>query len=202
MASQAPPAPGARHGRLIVILKDPSKVESAPQAAEGLASRSADASSAADVSSTAEVAAETTDSPSVQDILDRHDASMMLMFGATTERVQNDQAHFSVMSAMGAATQEDSQAPQTDDLPDMSLFHHVDAHPEKLEQLKSELLAHDDVDAAYIKPPVLPPLVSVPVPTKAQVPSTTPNFIGNQIYLNAAPDGIDAAAINPYHRGA
>lgn len=191
MASQAPLAPREQHAQLIVIFKDPTKVESTPQATESLASPSADASSAADVSSTIEVAAET-DSPSLQNILDRHDASLRLMFGATTERVQNDQAHFSVMAAMSGTSQEDSQAPKADDLPDLSLFHQVDAHPEKLEQLQSELLAHDDVDAAYITPPVLPPRVSVPVPTKAKPPSTTPNFITNQIYLNAAPAGIDA----------
>lgn len=148
MASQ--PTTGPTHGQLIVTFKPEAKVTKGSQGLE---------SPAVDVSS-------------LQNIIDRHGASVNSLFGPVL-----DQPHDSAL--------------HVDDHHNLASFHHVHAAPEKLEQLASELLAHEHVDAAYIKPAGSPPIAHALVVTKVEPAAVTPSFVDKQIYRNAAPVGID-----------
>ena len=117
-------------------------------------------------------------------ILKTHGATLTPLFGANEERVQAD-------AALRAA----SPGPAS------HLFYHVDAPDDRLDALAAELLKHDAVDAAYVKPAgEVPSAVFVdsemeinamsPMPEDA--PPATPDFTARQLYLDAAPGGIDA----------
>jgi len=151
MASQTTAVPTQGHPQLIVTFKPEAKVTRTPQ---GLVSPAVDVSS-------------------LQSIIDRHGASVHLLFGPTEDQIHND-------------------APLVDGHPDLARFHHVHAPPENLEQLASELLAHEHVDAAYLKPVGSPPIAHSLIATTAKPPTVTPNYTNQQIYLNPAPVGIDA----------
>ena len=75
-------------------------------------------------------------------------------------------------------------------------FYHVEAPEDQLDELASKLLATDVVDAAYVKPPaelaVDAEVLNDMTPRVDAAPAATPDFTPRQIYLNAAPDGIDA----------
>jgi hypothetical protein len=81
------------------------------------------------------------------------------------------------------------------DLPEMTSFYRVVADDEKLDGLASKLLETDVVEAAFVKPPMEPPVIfeeAVLPPNPEPAPPVTPNFNARQIYLDAAPAGIDA----------
>ena len=68
-----------------------------------------------------------------------------------------------------------------------------------MDELAAQLRQHDAVEAAYVKPPGEPPLLREHVeqlnamqPRTDDAPPSTPDFSARQIYLNAAPEGIDA----------
>ena len=89
---------------------------------------------------------------------------------------------------------------------DLSVYYHVDAADEELEELADALSRQDVVESAYVKPPGEPPEdpdLPVDAPLTDGVPAT-PDFSARQIYLNAAPAGIDAryAWTQPGGRGA
>ncbi|WP_299715301.1 hemopexin repeat-containing protein [uncultured Tenacibaculum sp.] len=63
---------------------------------------------------------------------------------------------------------------------DPKSFFLIESKPKDLERIKKDFLASDLVEAAYIKPPAVEPNGS------------TPDFTGNQGYLEAAPQGVDA----------
>ncbi len=106
-------------------------------------------------------------------------------------------AEASVMSPMGA---------KSDDMPDLSVFYHVQASDDRLDNLAAKLARQPHVAAAYIKPAAeLAQTGSARkqetdnaldlnqmAPLMEDAPPATPNFIGRQGYLNAAPGGIDA----------
>jgi len=85
----------------------------------------------------------------------------------------------------------------------MHLYYHVEAPDEKLETIQKKLLKNDMIDGAYIKPKGEPPIApdaDMSPPENMEffstsddgAPATPPDFRNRQIYLNAAPAGIDA----------
>lgn len=111
-------------------------------------------------------------------LLDAHGARLKPLFGPSEEHV-----------LAAAATQ------PTVSGPGHHLFYHVEAADEQLDALAQELLKHDAVEAAYVKPageaPVLP-LDQLSVELEGSAPAATPDFTNRQGYLDAAPGGIDA----------
>jgi hypothetical protein len=82
-------------------------------------------------------------------------------------------------------------------LPDLSLFYHVEAADDRLDDLAEQLSAHEAVDAAYVKPRGEPPVApseadAPPEEASGEAPAATPDYSGRQIYLNPAPAGVDA----------
>lgn len=81
---------------------------------------------------------------------------------------------------------------------DMGLFYHVTTPTDDPEALAERLRAVDGVAGAYVKPPGEPPvaidleILAETVPAAGEPPAATPNFMARQIYLNAAPAGVDA----------
>jgi subtilisin family serine protease len=75
------------------------------------------------------------------------------------------------------------RAEATAKIPNLSLFYTVHAPVERFEQIAARLRRLRMVEGVYIKPPV-----DLPAP----VPAVTPDFSGQQGYLNSAPGGIDA----------
>ncbi|MBI3269639.1 MAG: S8 family serine peptidase [Planctomycetes bacterium] len=98
------------------------------------------------------------------------------------------------------------------ELPDYGGFYHVSAPSERLEELAASLRSLDEVEGAYVKPAGEPPIADVAEeegintmsPSAEEAPAVTPDFTSRQIYLNAAPAGIDArfAWLVPGGRGA
>jgi hypothetical protein len=79
-----------------------------------------------------------------------------------------------------------------EDLPDLGAYYHVEAAPERLEELAQTLRDMEEVEAAYVKPAGEPPILNDMAPSPEDAPPATPDFTARQIYLNAAPAGIDA----------
>lgn len=82
-------------------------------------------------------------------------------------------------------------------------YYRVEATDDQLDALARELLAADEVEAAYVKPAAELAVMTLErpagtaagindmAPTGDAVPAT-PDYTDRQIYLNAAPEGIDA----------
>jgi Subtilase family len=126
----------------------------------------------------------------VQDTLNRHGASLKLLFGPSEDRVRSQQDDLPMRALRSAS--DSSETPQAQQLPDLASFYRVNAPVDKLDQLATELIAHDHVEAAYVKPPGAPPIFLQDMKPLRLAPSVTPNFISRQTYLGAAPEGIDA----------
>ena len=84
--------------------------------------------------------------------------------------------------------------------PDLSIFYHVEAPEEALDDLVNQFQKFEAIEAAYVKPPSEPPVwvgddeeivITDLEPTGEGTPAT-PDFSASQFYLNAAPEGIDA----------
>ncbi|MEO6001363.1 MAG: S8 family serine peptidase [Chitinophagaceae bacterium] len=76
---------------------------------------------------------------------------------------------------------------------DLTTYYKIEADEDKLEKIQETLLNENLVDGAYIKPQMFPPVIlTKPQPASQEAPPTSPSFISRQIYLNAAPAGIDA----------
>jgi Subtilase family len=167
MAAQGTATPPTGEAELVVIFKPTAQVQATPN---GL------------------LAGPSVDISSVQAVLDRHDASIRLLFGRSEDRLRKQQEE--VLSAASADATGPGQAP-----PDLASFYRVQAPSDKLAQLAEQLRAEDQVEAAYVKPAVSPavftqePLLRF---STAAVPATTPNFRDRQTYLGPAPGGIDA----------
>jgi hypothetical protein len=89
-----------------------------------------------------------------------------------------------------------ADVPAASDLIKLSLFYRVDAPDDRLNELAESLRKQELIDAAYVKPPIEPAgavLDKVTAKTFAEPQEVkTPDFSDRQIYLNAAPEGIDA----------
>jgi hypothetical protein len=114
----------------------------------------------------------------VSRVLARHKATLVPIFGPTEERVM----------ARLAAHGEAAQAP----MEDLSVFYRVEAPTERLEDLRDELAKTELVEAAFIKPAVELPRINDMAAAPDEPPPATADFSTRQIYLNAAPAGVDA----------
>jgi hypothetical protein len=77
-------------------------------------------------------------------------------------------------------------------VPDLSVYYHVEAPAAELDGLAEELAAAEGVQAAYVKPASEPAALNDMAPAPEDAPPTTPDYLGNQLYLEAAPGGVDA----------
>jgi len=82
--------------------------------------------------------------------------------------------------------------PNSASVSSMDTFYHVDGPEEKLDELAERLRELDEVAAAYVKPAGEPPELNDMQPSPNEAPAATPDFSLRQIYLDAAPAGIDA----------
>ena len=114
----------------------------------------------------------------VSRVLTKHKATLVPIFGPTEERVM----------ARLAAHGEAAQAP----MEDLSVFYRVEAPTERLEDLRDELANTELVEAAFIKPAVELPRINDMAAAPEEPPPATADFSPRQIYLDAAPAGVDA----------
>jgi hypothetical protein len=111
-------------------------------------------------------------------LLKRHGARMQPIFGATEERVMARQAAHP--AAVHAPTE------------DLSVFYRVEAPTERLAELRDRLAASELVEAAFVKPGTELPAINDMAAAPEEPPPASPDFSARQIYLNAAPAGVDA----------
>jgi hypothetical protein len=118
---------------------------------------------------------------SLNKLLKENGAIMTPVFGAE-ERVQR---------AMMAASPEVAET-----IPPLPNYYHVQADDGKLDMLAEEMLSQNLVSCAYVKPPAFPPVymeaAEAAAPQFQVAPPVTSDFNMNQLYLDAAPGGIDA----------
>jgi Subtilase family len=77
--------------------------------------------------------------------------------------------------------------------PDLSVFYKVEAPGNRFEELAERLRSYEVVETAFVKPPSeLPQLLNNMVPSMSPAPPSTSDFTSRQLYLQAAPNGIDA----------
>jgi len=86
--------------------------------------------------------------------------------------------------------------PEVDlEIPDLSVFYEVrTSDPAHVEELLQSLRDSELVDAAYVRPQPYPAtvLINDQGPLLVAPPAVTPDFIGRQGYLEAAPAGVNA----------
>ncbi|MDF2192094.1 S8 family serine peptidase [Paraflavitalea sp. CAU 1676] len=84
-------------------------------------------------------------------------------------------------------------APSAEAVADLIGYYAVNTTADK-EQLAKQLRKDPNVEAAYVKPPAEPPIIreDIAPPIGGDTPPATPDFNARQIYLDAAPAGIDA----------
>jgi hypothetical protein len=77
--------------------------------------------------------------------------------------------------------------------PDLSLFYHVEAPPDQLDDLAQQIRENEAFETVYFKPLAeLPMPVNDMLPSATQPPSATPDFTSRQGYLGPAPAGVNA----------
>lgn len=111
-------------------------------------------------------------------LLERAGATLRPLFGVTEERIRAERA---------AASREAAAR-----LPRLERFYRVEAPRGSLRTLARQLAEQPDVEAAYVKPPTLPPVLNEMRAGAAPPPALTPSYISRQGYLDPAPAGIDA----------
>ena len=128
----------------------------------------------------------------LNDVLQHAGAKIRPLFGETEERVMQR------MSALPPTTRYETQ------LPDLSTFYRVEAANDRLEEIATQLRRTPGVAGAYIKPGAQPAAVEMAdaqqlvgalnamKPLAADAPPATPDFTARQLYLDAAPGGVDA----------
>lgn len=113
------------------------------------------------------------------------------LFGVSEERLQAQAA--SLAAETGA------------ELPDLSVYYHVEAPDERLEDLASRFQHIEGIEAAYVKPPAERAefRLNDMAPQADEPPHHTPDFSARQGYLGPAVVGIDAnyASTVPGGRG-
>ena len=72
------------------------------------------------------------------------------------------------------------------------MFYRVEAPAERLQELRDRLAASELVDAAFVKPGTELPAINDMAAAPEEPPPATPDFSARQMYLDAAPGGIDA----------
>lgn len=109
-------------------------------------------------------------------VLSRTGVSVTPLFDATEDRVRARLA----------------ELPDAELSHEMPTYYHVEAPDDQLDELAEQLQELGEVAAAYVKPAGEPPVINDMAPSNEEAPSATPDFSVRQIYLNAAPAGIDA----------
>ena len=90
------------------------------------------------------------DTTSISSLLSSHGAVMHPLFGLSEDRIH---AH---VEALVKPLQRDA-TPDTQPVFDFPLFYRIAAAEDELDRLANQLLAHDLVEAAYVKPAGEPP---------------------------------------------
>ena len=166
-ARSAAPQAGSRRSELIIVAK--------PEAALRATQRGFQ--SAAQVDTTA-----------LNALLAAANATIHPLFGLSEDRLRAQAA----ASAAANATANPAAGPAA---PDLSLYYRVDVEESRMEALARELLTHDAVDGAYVKPVGEPPMLLEALeqsrPNLDDAPPATPDFVARQNYLGMAPAGID-----------
>jgi len=103
------------------------------------------------------------------------------LFGISEERLQ--------VQAASLATETGT------DVPDLSVYYHIEAADERLETLVEQFQQIDSIEAAYIKPPAQPADFNFNdmAPRTEEPPMNTPDFSSRQNYLEAAPTGVNTS---------
>ncbi len=114
-------------------------------------------------------------------ILSKHAALIRPLFGASEDRLVLESAEAPL-----------TRAAKGKPAPNLSVYYRVEAPEHQLHEIAQELREHDAVEAAYVKPPSEPPLINEMAPAFAEAPTATPDFTSRQVYLAAAPNGVDA----------
>ncbi len=122
-------------------------------------------------------------------VLQEYGATLQKLFGLTEGRPRPGAP---ALESLGTST------------PHLSAFYRVQAADDQLETLAERLRALDTVEAAYVKPPAAPPQINDMLPSPEPPPPATADLTSRQIYLQAAPGGVDAlhAWTHPGGRGA
>ena len=171
MSADAIPARGAGQQELVVI--------ASPAAA--LRAHGTRMGSAADA-----------DTSSLNSLLDARGARLRPLFGLSEDRLRDRAAASPTSSA--ASGEEPEQTRPDAPVEDLALFYRAEAPEERLDELARELLGHELVEAAYVKPAAAPPSTSPAIndmqPAAGDVPPTTPDFVSRQGYLAVAPSGV------------
>ncbi|WP_158860088.1 S8 family peptidase [Lunatibacter salilacus] len=116
----------------------------------------------------------------LNDLLASEEVTLEPLFGVSEERLQAQAATLALET--GA------------EVPDLSVYYHVEAPDELLDDLANRLQQMEGIEAAYVKPPAEPAQMKLNdiAPRTDEPPTHTPDFTARQEYLNAAPIGIDA----------
>ncbi len=113
-------------------------------------------------------------------ILSAANARLTSLFGASEERLR---------ALSHTVTREGGPAL------DLSVFYTVTAADDRLDDLAAQFAEQDAIEAAYVKPPAEMPAgaeMDAIVPSPEDAPPASPDLTPRQIYLDAAPAGIDA----------
>ena len=117
----------------------------------------------------------------LEKILASADAALTPLFGETEDRLR----------AISAAMAAEPGAPPAD----LSVYYLVQAPEGRLDELAEQLADQEMIEAAYVKPAAEPAAtadLNEMLPSTEDAPPVTPDFTARQIYLNAAPAGVDA----------
>jgi len=134
------------------------------------------------------------DTASLDALLRANGAVLHPLFGLSEDRLRAQQQTARTAALAGAQG-------EPEPAPDLSLFYRVAADEGRLHELADQLLAHDLVDGAYVKPAGEPPTtvqdapragLNDMAPDTGDAPPTTASFVANQIYRNQTPVGVDA----------
>ncbi len=114
------------------------------------------------------------------DLLASEGIALEPLFGVSEERLQAQTA--SLAAETGA------------EVPDLSVYYHVEAPDERLDELAERLRQMEGIEAAYVKPPAEPAdfRLNDMAPSVEEPPAHTPDFTARQGYLGPAVVGIDA----------
>lgn len=168
--------------------KDQTKNNSAPQNPNGRPELIVMAHSDAEfrVAHGREASAKSADVAPLEKVLSLSGAKMTPLFGESEDRVRAAVAELSPDAQEG--------------LSELSTFYHIEAPEERLDELAEQFRDLEPVSAAYVKPAAElaecteedDKNVNQMEPKIDDAPAATPNFTSRQIYLNPAPEGIDA----------
>lgn len=111
-------------------------------------------------------------------LLADHGATLRPVLGLTAERLLAATA-MADFAAEGPATE-------------LANFYTVAARADQMEELRSDLESQDLVEAAYIKPGAEPAVLNDMTAAPEEAPPATPDLSARQLYLDAAPGGIEA----------